>query len=185
MKRIIIILILFICNLNLETHSFNINDYSFPSNNVATLIKDVSNHYNQDFWFIKYVFDVCSNYNVDPLLMVALIKVESSFIPTALSRKNAYGYCQITPIANKDVDPTLNRYNVKDNIILGVRFIDKLLDKFDGDIVKALRYYNAGNSYDVLGKTYAENIKYEYDTMVNLYLKDEDSYKTIYRKEAF
>ena len=59
MKRTVIILILFLCNLNLETHSFNINDYSFPSNDWVTLIKDVANHYKQDFWFIKDIFDVC------------------------------------------------------------------------------------------------------------------------------
>lgn len=185
MKRIVIILVLFLCNLNLETHNFNISDYSFPSNDWVTLIKDVSNHYSQDFWFIKDVFDVCSNYDVDPLLMVALIKVESSFIPTALSRKNAYGYCQITPIANEDVDPKLNRYDPRDNIVLGVRFIDKILDKFDGDIVKSLRYYNAGNAYDIYGESYAEKIKYEYNTMVSLYVKEDSSYGAIYRKEAF
>ena len=111
--------------------------------------------------------------------------MESSFIPTALSRKNAYGYCQITPIANKDVDPKLNRYDPRDNIVLGVRFIDKILDKFDGDIVKSLRYYNAGNAYDVYGESYAEKIKYEYNTMVSLYVKDNSSYGAIYRKEAF
>ena len=45
-------------NLDLETHNFNINDYSFSSDDWVKLIQDVSNHYNQDFWFIKYVFDV-------------------------------------------------------------------------------------------------------------------------------
>lgn len=117
--------------------------------------------------------------------MVGLIKIESSFIPAALSRKNAYGYCQITPIANKDVDPKLNRYDPKDNIVLGVRFISKLLTRFEGDIVKTLRYYNAGNNYDECGESYAESIKYEYDTMINLYVDEESSYSSIYRKEAF
>ena len=117
--------------------------------------------------------------------MVALIKVESSFIPTALSRKNAYGYCQITPIANEDVDPTLNRYNTRDNIVLGVRFINKLLNRFEGNIIKSLRYYNAGNNYDEYGESYAESIQYEYDTMVRLYVKSEDAYGSIYRKEVF
>ena len=111
--------------------------------------------------------------------MVGLIKIESSFIPTALSRKNAYGYCQITPIANKDVDPKLNRYDPKDNIVLGVRFISKLLTRFEGDIVKTLRYYNAGNNYNEYGESYADSIQYEYNTMVSLYVKDDSSYGNI------
>lgn len=184
MKRIIITICMFFCTLNLETHNFNNNnDYSFVSNDLSVLINDIADHYNQDFWFIKYIFDISSGYDVDPILMVALIKVESSFVPTALSRKNAYGYCQITPIANEDVDPNLNRYNPRDNIILGVRFIDKLLDKFNGDIVKSLKYYNAGNAYNKIGESYAESIKNEYYNMINLYVKKDSSYRSIYRKE--
>ena len=49
MKRIIILICLFVGSMTLETHNFNINNYSFPSNDWVTLIKDVSNHYKQDF----------------------------------------------------------------------------------------------------------------------------------------
>jgi len=185
MKRIIAALIFFAGSFNLETHNFNINNYSFPASGWVTLIKDVANHYNQDFWFVKEVFDICSYYDVDPILIVALIKVESDFVPTVLSKKNAYGYCQITPIANEDIDPKLNRYNKRDNLILGVRFIDKLLKRFDGNIENSLRYYNAGNSYNEKGKSYAESIRYEYRTITSLYVKEKISYGTIYKKETF
>lgn len=184
MKRIVVLLMFLIGNFSLETHDFNINDYS-SSEGWATLVKDVANHYNQDFWLIKDIFDICFNYNVDPLLMISLIKVESNFIPTALSKKNAYGYCQITPIANRDVDPKLNRYNKRDNITLGVRFIQKLLIVFEGDIENSLRYYNAGNSYNEKGLSYAENIKKEYRMLNLLYVKNQISYGKIYRKEIF
>ena len=66
-----------------------------------------------------------------------------------------------------------------------MRFIRKLLTRFEGDIVKTLRYYNAGNNYDEYGESYDESIKYEYTTMVSLYVKDDSSYGNIYRKEAF
>ena len=126
MKRLVILIAFLIGNFSLETHDLNIKDYS-SSDDWAVLVSNVANHYNQDFWLIKDIFDICLGYNVDPLLMISLIKIESDFNPTALSRKNAYGYCQITPIANKDVDPKLNRYKKRENIILGVRFINKLL----------------------------------------------------------
>lgn len=188
MKKFVIIAILFFSRLSLETHNFSINNYEFPYNDyndLNDLIKDISNHYNQDFWFIKYIFDICNNYDVDPILMVSLIKIESSFYPYALSKRNAYGYCQITPIANKDVDKTLSRYNPKENIILGVKFIKKLMERFEGDIITALRYYNSGNDYDKHDKSYAENIKYEYETLIRLYLKTNINYNAVYRRKAF
>lgn len=184
MKRVAILIMFLIGDFSLETHDFNIKDYS-SSNDWAVLIGNVANHYNQDFWLIKDIFDICLNYNVDPLLMVSLIKVESDFVPTALSRKNAYGYCQITPIANRDVDPTLNRYNKRDNIIIGVRFINKLLKIFKGNIENSLRYYNAGNDYNKKGEAYAKNIKREYRMLNLLYVKNQISYGEIYRKEIF
>lgn len=185
MKRAIIILVLFLSSVKLRTFNADINNYYFPRHNWVTLIQGIANHYNQDFWLIKDIFDICLTYDADPILIVSLIKVESSFIPTALSRKNAYGYCQITPIANKDVDPTLNRYNKRNNIILGVKFIKKLLDRFNGNLIAALRYYNSGNDYNEKSKQYAENIKNEYNTLVQLYVKDEKSHGIIYKKENF
>ena len=185
MKRIVIIFSIILCAANLETHSFNINNYSFVTNNWVNLIQDISNHYNQDFWFIKDIFDTSQSYDIDPLLMVALIKIESDFIPTALSKKNAYGYCQITPIANEDVDPTLNRYNHRENIILGTRFIAKLLDRFNGNIIQTLRYYNAGSNYDETRLSYSEDIKEEYDMLTSLYVNKKDVYGDIYKKESF
>ena len=122
MKRIVILIMILVGDFSLETHDLNIKNYS-SSDDWAVLIENVANHYKQDFWLIKDIFDICLEYNVDPLLMISLIKIESDFVPTALSRKNAYGYCQITPIANRDVDSKLNRYNKRENIILGVRFI--------------------------------------------------------------
>ena len=185
MKRTIIILTLFLSSITLRTFNANINNYSFPKHNWVTLIQGIANHYNQDFWLIKEIFDICLTYDVDPILMVSLIKVESSFIPTALSRKNAYGYCQITPIANEDVDPSLNRYNKRDNIILGVKVIKKLLARFNGNLITTLRYYNSGHDYNEKGEQYAENIKKEYEELVSLYVRDEESHGVIYRKEHF
>lgn len=184
MKRVVILIMLLVGDFSLETHVVNIGDYS-SSDDWAVLIGNIAKHYNQDFWLIKDIFDICLQYNVDPLLMISLIKIESDFVPTALSRKNAYGYCQITPIANRDVDPKLNRYNKRENIILGVRFINKLLGLFEGNIENSLRYYNAGHDYTKKGELYAKNIKREYRMLNLLYVRNQISYGKIYRKEVF
>ena len=184
MKRIVILIMILVGDFSLETHDLNIKNYS-SSDDWAVLIENVANHYKQDFWLIKDIFDICLEYNVDPLLMISLIKIESDFVPTALSRKNAYGYCQITPIANRDVDSKLNRYNKRENIILGVRFIKKLLGLFEGNIENSLRYYSAGHDYIKKGEAYAKNIKREYRMLNLLYVRNQISYGKIYRKETF
>ena len=132
-------------DFSLETHVFNIKDYS-SSDDWAVLIGNIANHYNQDFWLIKDIFDICLNYNVDP---------------------------------------KLNRYNKRENIILGVRFINKLLGLFEGNIENSLRYYNAGHDYIKKGETYAKNIQREYRMLNLLYVRNQISYGKIYRKETF
>ncbi len=81
--------------------------------------------------------------------------MESNFIEDAVSRTGAYGLTQITKIANIDINENLDRFNRYDNILLSILFIRKLLNRFNGDLVKALRYYNGGNSYNSEEYTYA------------------------------
>lgn len=169
MKKIIPLF--FIVTFSVETHNFDISNYKVQENEEIILIKNISSHYNQNFWFIKRIFDLCGNFKVDPVLIVALIKVESSFIENAVSRTGAYGYCQITHIANKDIDPALNRYDSTDNLMLGVLFVEKLLNRFGGNITNALSYYNVGTNYKLnsYGKVYVRNIIKEYNNINALY----------------
>lgn len=169
MKKII--LLFFIITISVETHSFDISNYKQQENKKIDLIKNISEYYNQDFWFIKKIFDLCSNFNVDPILMIALIKIESSFVGNAESHTGAYGYCQITAIANKDIDPELNRYKDEDNLMLGILFVEKLLIRFDNNITNVLSYYNIGTNYreNSYGKIYVKNIIKEYNDMNTLF----------------
>ena len=85
---------------------------------------------------------------IDPLLVVALIHVESSFDPFALSGAGARGLMQLR-------EPTLRRelaragiphVDVRDpavNVVAGVRYLRRLLDAFGREEV-ALMAYNAG-----------------------------------------
>jgi hypothetical protein len=85
---------------------------------------------------------------VDPLLVLALIEVESSFDPDAASEMGALGLMQLTPetmrhMAERShlagVDPSDPRLNVQ----AGIRYLRRLLDAFGGEDV-ALMAYNAG-----------------------------------------
>lgn len=82
-------------------------------------------------------------YGVDPVLVRAVIQVESDFNVRCLSHKGARGLMQLIPA-------TATRFGVKDsfdpeqNIHGGVRYLAYLLKLFPNDIHRALAAYNAG-----------------------------------------
>jgi len=80
---------------------------------------------------------------VDPLLVVAMLDVESSGNYKATSPKNAQGLMQLIP-------ETAERFGVKDvwnpvdNINGGTKYLKFLLDRYNGRVDLALAAYNAG-----------------------------------------
>jgi soluble lytic murein transglycosylase-like protein len=81
-------------------------------------------------------------FDLDPLLIRAMIQVESAYDARAVSRKGAIGLMQLMPAtaAELRVDP----YDPADNVRGGSRYMRQLLDQFDDDLVLALAGYNAG-----------------------------------------
>lgn len=99
------------------------------------------------------VSDAAKKYRIDPILILAVMKVESMFNPKAISNAKAYGLMQVRSIVVKDVAPELGILpqdqgrllaNHTFNIEVGVHYLSKLLIKFEGDVKKALMAYNAG-----------------------------------------
>jgi soluble lytic murein transglycosylase-like protein len=82
-------------------------------------------------------------YRVDPVLVRAVIQVESDFNPKCVSHKNARGLMQLIPA-------TAERYGVKavhdpdQNIHGGIKYLRDLLEMFNDDLPRALAAYNAG-----------------------------------------
>lgn len=83
--------------------------------------------------------------DVSPALALAVIAVESSGNPQAVSSAGAQGLMQLIPA-------TADRFNVKDshdpaqNIEGGVAYLHWLLKEFKGDALLALAGYNAGEN---------------------------------------
>lgn len=77
-----------------------------------------------------------------PALLEALVWQESRWNPAAVSRKGAVGLTQLMPATARDlgVDPR----DPAANLFAGARHLRSLLDRFNGDVVKALAAYNAG-----------------------------------------
>ncbi|MDO5755060.1 MAG: lytic transglycosylase domain-containing protein [Tissierellia bacterium] len=102
---------------------------------------------------VKYVDDVeeySSEYDVDPLLILSVIKVESNFKNDAVSHMNAHGLMQIIPETGEWVANQLNLeysdemlQDEETNIKMGTYYLSYLLKHF-GNRDLALAAYNGG-----------------------------------------
>lgn len=81
---------------------------------------------------------------IDPLLAAAVASVESRFKQDAVSRKGAAGYMQLMPLASQATG--VNRYDPRQNLRGGIRYLAQMLRRFDGNLKLALAAYNAGPS---------------------------------------
>jgi soluble lytic murein transglycosylase len=91
----------------------------------------------------QIIADKSQKYNIEPSLVNAVIKVESNFDSTAVSRKGAMGLMQLMPFTAEDMD-IRNPMDPEENIEGGTKYLKYLLDKFGGNLTLALAAYNAG-----------------------------------------
>lgn len=93
-------------------------------------------------------------YMLDPLLITAVMRVESDFNRFAVSPKGARGLMQIMPdtarwaaermgLADFDVE---HLFDPETNIAIGVWYLSMLREQFGGDTVLALAAYNGGQA---------------------------------------
>lgn len=90
----------------------------------------------------KNVMIYSKSYEVSPELILSIIKEESGFDPTIVSPKGAYGLMQLMEETANYL--SVDRKTISDNIKGGTKFIKKLLDEYNNDLVLALASYNAG-----------------------------------------
>jgi len=78
-----------------------------------------------------------------PGLLHAVIQQESGYQPCAISPKGAMGLMQLMPATASDfgvVDPM----NPRENIAAGSKLLQQLLQRYGGNLARALSAYNAG-----------------------------------------
>jgi membrane-bound lytic murein transglycosylase B len=80
-------------------------------------------------------------HGVDPLLVRALIKVESNYQPRARSSKGAMGLMQLMPQTAREYK-VRNPYDPRANVEAGIKKLKSLIDKWGVEL--ALAAYNAG-----------------------------------------
>jgi soluble lytic murein transglycosylase-like protein len=102
-------------------------------------------------------FSESQNQKIDPLLTLAVIKVESNFDYMAASKtSNASGLMQIIPYWHKDKITVAQVFDPTANIRAGTKALRDYLGNHGGDVNKALKNYNG--SLGVIGSNYDDKV---------------------------
>ena len=89
--------------------------------------------------------EIASQYNVDSVLVEAVVATESGFDPAAGSPKGAGGLMQLMPRTASALG-VVDSFDPRENIRGGVRHLRYLLERYHGSVVLALAAYNAGEA---------------------------------------
>lgn len=96
----------------------------------------------------RYSDEILNTSNkIDPLLVLALIRQESAFDSNALSGADARGLMQVLPSTARTLQKGIKPeklYEPKINIKLGVMYLEKLFQRYNGRTEYVLAAYNAG-----------------------------------------
>ena len=108
----------------------------FPDGAMTVLSDRITGNYAQALQEIARANDI------SPHLLEALVWQESRWNQTAVSRAGAIGLAQLMPGTARDlgVDP----HDPIQNLSGGARYLRQQLNRFNGDVEKALAAYNAG-----------------------------------------
>ncbi len=126
----------------------------------------------------EHIKEAAKTFNLPEYLIRAVMAVESSYNPYAVSPKGAEGLMQLMPSTAKDMNVKDN-FNPKENIMGGARYLRFLANMFNGDLVLILAAYNAGHAavkkYGDKIPPFPETIEYV-RKVSRLYLKYKEEY---------
>lgn len=94
--------------------------------------------------YSKEILDAAREYRVDPVLIAAVIRAESNFVPSAISPKGARGLMQLMPATARRLG-VARAFDPRENIRGGTAYLAELADRYGDTAVELiLAAYNAG-----------------------------------------
>ena len=117
-------------------------------------INNIDNLNDNDYDMLaREVKKAARKYDVDPMLVLSVITVESSFDKDAVSSKGAIGLMQLMPNTAKKLcsEMGMREHNckigdVKTNILIGTYYLSKLSSRYNNNMKHYLAAYNCGPS---------------------------------------
>lgn len=96
----------------------------------------------------RFIYEVCADENVPVTLIYAMIEHESQFDPEIISKTDDYGLMQINAVNHTWLNEEYRCADMLDpyqNVFCGVKIIGAYVNRYDGDLTKALMAYNMGD----------------------------------------
>jgi soluble lytic murein transglycosylase-like protein len=101
---------------------------------------------------VRVVERTARRMEADPLMVLAVIQVESRFDPLAVSPRGARGLMQIRPETAREIAPRVGiewtsddlLFDPEVNVLIGTWYLEHLLERFDGNLDAAFAAYEAG-----------------------------------------
>lgn len=87
-----------------------------------------------------WIYEAASKYNVDPLLILSVMRVESGFDYKVVSSGNAIGLLQIIHSWHQEKTSKVGLFDPKNNIEVGARILKEYSDKSKTETETLLRY---------------------------------------------
>ncbi len=121
--------------------------------------------YLYPFAFREIIEKLSKKYDIDPLIVLSIIREESRFDPEAISPAGALGLMQLMPftarrfdsILKLDIKDTYDILDIEKNLHIGIFYLNSLIKEF-GSYAYAIAAYNAGEE---TVKRWVLNAKYK------------------------
>ncbi len=116
---------------------------------VATIAGKVPNDEIKDI--VDATFKQGVKHNIDPLLILSVMKAESRFKKNARNR-NSSGLMQVIPYWHRDKIKSRNIFAINVNVEVGTKILRDCLDKYSQNVERALGCYRGANDKKYMSK---------------------------------